>query len=78
MDLPDLDRYQNLTVFEMRALHSAYMGVAEETAEEMEDAFDMENHSMVEESRDENAKAMDRAEVLFKLLHTTLTEPEDE
>ena len=78
MDLPDLDRYQNLTVFELQALHSAYMGLAEETASEMTDAADMENEDGVTEAVEENRGAMDKGETLFKLLHAHLTEPDDE
>ncbi len=78
MDLPDEDRYQNLNIFELQALHSAYMGLAEETAIEMATAADVDNDDMVGEAIEENEAAMERGKTLFKLLHTTLTEDEDE
>ncbi len=77
MDLPDLDRYQNLNIFELQALHSAYMGLAEESASEMLDAVDMENTEMVEEAVSENDNAMARADTLFRLLRSTLESEDD-
>jgi hypothetical protein len=78
MDLSDLDRYQNLNIFELQALHSAYMGLAEESASEMVMAADVDNTEMVEEATEENETAMERAEVLFKLLHETVISSEDD
>ncbi len=77
MDLPDVDRYQNLNIFELQALHSAYMGLAEESASEMVDAVDMENTEMVEEAVSENDNAMAKADTLFRLLRKTLDSDED-